>query len=385
MVICEECNQVFKSISSLQSHLRKHKLTSKEYYDKYLKQPDEGICKYCKKPTKFRGLSLGYLDHCSNKCAQLNPNIQAKKISTSQKNYGVDFPSQSKEVQELIKQTTLDRFGVESIFQLPEVRDKTLESIWTDEVREKRKQTCLDVYGVEYVFQSNEIRTKCQDTCLDKYGVRYFVEIPEVQQLAAKNAQTEKAKKKRAKTNLKKCGYTTNLLIPKTQQKARKLARTPEAWSKRWVNQRENHRIPKSENFFATVLEELNIEYIPQYKEERYPYFCDFYIPKKDLFIELNLFWTHGGKFFEGTVEDLNKLKIWKEKAKTSKFYRNAIKTWTIEDLEKLNYAKKNNLNYIALHEYEKFYNFIEKLKRRYGIQRFNEGGNLSTYESNNY
>ena len=32
-----------------------------------------------------------------------------------------------------------------------------------------------------------------------------------------------------------------------------------------------------------------------EYKEERYPYHCDVYIPSKDLFIELNLFFTHGG------------------------------------------------------------------------------------------
>ena len=31
------------------------------------------------------------------------------------------------------------------------------------------------------------------------------------------------------------------------------------------------------------------------YKTKLYPYKCDFYIPEEDLYIELNLYWMHGG------------------------------------------------------------------------------------------
>ena len=36
---------------------------------------------------------------------------------------------------------------------------------------------------------------------------------------------------------------------------------------------------------------------------------------------------------------------MWQEKAKTSQFYANAIKTWTERDVEKQRVAKENNLN----------------------------------------
>jgi len=34
--------------------VKKHKVTSKEYYDKYLKEENEGICKEYENKTKFK-------------------------------------------------------------------------------------------------------------------------------------------------------------------------------------------------------------------------------------------------------------------------------------------------------------------------------------------
>lgn len=87
------------------------------------------------------------------------------------------------------------------------------------------------------------------------------------------------------------------------------------------------------------------------YKCERYPYYCDFYIPSEDKFIELNLHWTHGLKPYDKNDEFCqNQLKVWQEKAKTSQFYQEAINTWTIRDVRKLETAKNNNLNYEVIY-----------------------------------
>ena len=107
----------------------------------------------------------------------------------------------------------------------------------------------------------------------------------------------------------------------------------------------------------------MNFEYIPStqlckrqtiyrnYKCDRYPYYCDFYIVEDDLFIELNAHWTHGGMPFDETNENcIKQLEEWKEKAKTSKFYENAIQTWTVRDVQKLKCAKENNLNYKVIY-----------------------------------
>jgi len=47
---------------SLSYHLKKHKISSNDYFDKFLKKDEnEGICSVCNKPTKFYSLEKGYL------------------------------------------------------------------------------------------------------------------------------------------------------------------------------------------------------------------------------------------------------------------------------------------------------------------------------------
>lgn len=72
MLKCLECDREFQDYISLGSHIgQSHRtLTTKGYYDKYLKKdPNEGICKVCGKPTKFVYLTFGYNDCCSRKCS----------------------------------------------------------------------------------------------------------------------------------------------------------------------------------------------------------------------------------------------------------------------------------------------------------------------------
>ena len=70
---CEICHKTFNS--RLMSHVHKiHKLTTKEYYDKFLKQPTDGICCICNKETPFvRG---AYNKCCSYSCASIYRQLQ---------------------------------------------------------------------------------------------------------------------------------------------------------------------------------------------------------------------------------------------------------------------------------------------------------------------
>lgn len=102
----------------------------------------------------------------------------------------------------------------------------------------------------------------------------------------------------------------------------------------------------KLEQFFKVN----NIEYINQYKDERYPFHCDFYLPKTDTFIEINGYWHHRDHFYdENNVEDLNIVKQWTELSKTKPQYKVALEVWTIRDVQKYEAVKKNNLNYVVL------------------------------------
>ena len=95
--------------------------------------------------------------------------------------------------------------------------------------------------------------------------------------------------------------------------------------------------------------------------DNRYPFQCDFYIPKNDLFIECNFHWTHGGKPYDKDSEScLEQLLEWQQKSEKSDYYKNAIYCWTDLDVRKLLTADKNNL------DYEVYYSLSE-LKEVYG------------------
>lgn len=85
--------------------------------------------------------------------------------------------------------------------------------------------------------------------------------------------------------------------------------------------------------------------------EERYPYECDFYVVPEDLFIEVNIYATHGKHpFDEISEEDKQLLEELKQKSITSKFYTSYVDMWSVSDVEKRNCAIKNKLNYRMLY-----------------------------------
>ena len=137
--------------------------------------------------------------------------------------------------------------------------------------------------------------------------------------------------------------------------------------SKQYITKKLNNSFNTSkpeELFYKTLLElNKNKTIYRQYKDDRYPFYCDFYIKELDLFIELNYHWTHGGKPFIEDDDCLKTLNEWKEKAKTSKFYENAIEVWTRRDVKKREIARKNNLNFIEIFNEKDIENLLLKLK----------------------
>lgn len=139
-----------------------------------------------------------------------------------------------------------------------------------------------------------------------------------------------------------------------TKEKIRKSHISVEFKQKRYDTMKNNGTLfvqdSKAEQDYLSYLKTLysDDDIVRQYfDKDRYPYKCDFYIPSEDLFIEVNGNWTHGKHpFDENNEEDIKTLELWKEKSKNSAYYKNAIYTWTILDVNKKKTAEKNNLNY---------------------------------------
>lgn len=89
-----------------------------------------------------------------------------------------------------------------------------------------------------------------------------------------------------------------------------------------------------------------------QYSSDKYPFACDFYIVSYDLYIEMNLYVSHGGHWFDATNgEDVRKLQVWQERAQGRNLYSKMIYTWTDLDLRKRETAIENDLNYLVFWE----------------------------------
>ena len=83
-VKCQICDKIFNKLQSLAYHIKIHNITSKDYFDKFLKKDEnEGICNVCNKPTIFYSLVKGYSNY-HNKCFQQTDNFK-KLISKKRK------------------------------------------------------------------------------------------------------------------------------------------------------------------------------------------------------------------------------------------------------------------------------------------------------------
>lgn len=143
-----------------------------------------------------------------------------------------------------------------------------------------------------------------------------------------------------------------------TKEKIRQTHLSTEFKQKRYEIMKNNDTLcvsdSKAEQEYYSYLKTLysDNDIIRQYFDSsRYPFKCDFYIPSEDLFIEVHANWTHGGRPYDPNDEFCKQqLLQWQEKAKTSKYYSNAIYTWTDLDVRKLKTAEQNNLNFKVIY-----------------------------------
>ena len=104
-MICQICGKNCDGTQGITSHVfRTHGITSKEYYDRFIKKPGEGICPTCGKPTKFIKFGRGYTKHCNYACSSSDPIANGQRYNTYIKIYfektGYKNSSQNPEVQE---------------------------------------------------------------------------------------------------------------------------------------------------------------------------------------------------------------------------------------------------------------------------------------------
>lgn len=317
---------------------------------------------------------------CSCSCANKNTFIKNKKEKSYKSKTGYSNPSQNPEVKNKKKRNYKSKTGYNCPLNNPKVLNKIKETNYKKYgfdypsqakcVKEKRIETCKKKFGAENVFMAEEIKNKSAETKYKKYGDPKFVNVDKAKQTYKKEtgynnpSQNPEVKKKKADTYKKHYGVDNPSKANKVKNKrkitnVRKFGvectlQNEEIHKKSLATRKQNNNVPKTELFFIQKLEEAGYElgkdFIHEYKSEEYPFYCDFYFPTNNLYIELNIHFTHGGHWFDKeNKDDQNKLKYWQQKVANSKFYKNAIWTWTKRDVEKRKIAKQNNLNYAVL------------------------------------
>jgi hypothetical protein len=103
-----------------------------------------------------------------------------KRFESFKKNPGVCIKCATKKGVIKMKQTNIQRYGVESIFLIDEMKEKIKQTniekygcssaIKNEKIKEKRKQNNKNKYGVEHIFQTESFINKKKETCIEKYG-----------------------------------------------------------------------------------------------------------------------------------------------------------------------------------------------------------------------
>lgn len=135
MIECKICQKTFHSVHGLSLHLKSHKISSKDYYDRFLKKEKEEQCSECSKETLFRGLTIGYLKCCSVICSRKSKDFREKMskskmglIQTSEQiEKRINNTNQELKEQKR-KQTSLKRYGVDNPSKLKTISDKISSS-----------------------------------------------------------------------------------------------------------------------------------------------------------------------------------------------------------------------------------------------------------------
>lgn len=358
-------------------------------------------CPICGNPLKFIGKPRTkgiYSKHCSPSCRQKDTNVYKKQQQTSLEKYGTvnnvqqtlstkleKYGDKTFNNSEKSKLTNFERYGVCSVLQLDEIHNKGIESAKSEKSKEKRKNTNMKKFGGITPMSSDLIKDKVEDTKLKKYGNPtynnrdkaresiinhygyYYINSDKAKQTKLEKYGNENFnnKDKAKQTCLKKYGEISWSASEIGKKILSKILISEEVRNKVNITKKKNHTfntsIPENESYKLLKEKYPDIQY--QYKSDAYPYCCDFYIPSLDLYIECNYHWTHGGHpYNEQNEKDRLIIKTWKEK--NTKYYDNAIITWTIRDIRKREYVKQNNLNYIEFWNLKELEEWLNKKDR---------------------
>jgi hypothetical protein len=268
--------------------------------------------------------------------------------------HGTDNPFKLDEYQEKAARTREERYGAR--YTLAE------GSVFADEARKKAKTTRYSRERYTRVLTSDEIAqrsARAVKTSRSRYGVDHPSQTPDAR--AAQRQRAEQYGKqwaeKARQTSIERYGFPSWTMREESRREISKRMSSACVQQQSLATKKRNATLATSSS--EDALHELLVEYadhhgmtvVRQHRDEnRYPFAVDFYIPERDLFIELNGSWSHGGHWYEVDRDmDQKTVQTWCKKGEKSQYYLNALGTWTERDVRKRAAAREAQLNYVTL------------------------------------
>ena len=317
------------------------------------------FCLNCGKKNKVYAICEGYKLYCCNLCCCKSEIIRSKHSNTYQSKSDTEKHFIKNNISKATK-IAMDNMSEEDKNQLYSKRRK----YWS--IKENRlaaAERTRNVYKNMSIEDKIKIENKRHNTKIKNDT------LPSSEKVINKYLETisKKSQEQKDLENKKR----SNKLKNKTKEE------------KEYINYKKYKTKKKNGTFKSSNCEDIIYQFLIykfnedfdnvlyQYnKDKRYPFQCDFYIKSLDLFIEINFDPSNGKEPFDSNNKrHLKLIDEWTKKSneytlkhnKRSR-YDNFIEVWTWRDVNKLKIAKKNNLNYLAIYNWNQFYDWFNTL-----------------------
>lgn len=242
------------------------------------------ICQCGQQITELVDMKIGFRTFCSNSC-QSKYNSE-KRQETYQNKTGFPHPHKNPEVIKSMKENMLEKYGELHYMKLDEYKDKVANTKMEKygdpgyNNYEQIKKTCLERYGQECIMSTTYFKETSKQTLKEKYGTDYI------------NVFREKAKK----TCLERYGVENHMQSG--------LFGNGYKWYEYELPSGKIIKYQGYENRYIPILirkyGEENVCFekskIPKikytFKNKTHYYFPDFYVPSKNLIIEIKSVYT---------------------------------------------------------------------------------------------
>lgn len=226
--ICDWCESQTKFISYNKGYHktcsaecgRKAKPKSKEYFDRYIKKEYDGICLKCKNQTTWFSSYGHYAKYCSNKCQMSDERNLNKRKETCKSKFDNETYLRSK----TYEKTMIENFGSTHPHQVDELRRKIINT-WilkynttnpmknrdvVERMKTNQNTSNIEKYGVSNIFESDVFRVLMERS---GYWLKHEAVSEYRKYWLLVQRETRKHKQRVIDESNNRCFYTKILLV----------------------------------------------------------------------------------------------------------------------------------------------------------------------------